>query len=118
ALGGSLVRAAEPVHGRASTIHHDGCGIFAGLSPTITAARYHSLVADESTLPECLEISARANDGAIMAVRHRRLPIVGLQFHPESILTDTGYPLLATFLRQIGLTVADPLPTLSNELAG
>jgi len=115
ALGAQIVPAAEPIHGRACQIRHDGRGIFAGLTRTITAARYHSLVVDESSLPECLEVSARADDGAVMAIRHRRLPLVGLQFHPESILTELGYPLLAAFLRQIGLPLPHPLPTLAEE---
>ncbi|MBN1588613.1 MAG: gamma-glutamyl-gamma-aminobutyrate hydrolase family protein, partial [Pirellulales bacterium] len=115
ALGGQIIRAAEPIHGRPWQIEHDGRGVFAGLPKTITAGRYHSLVVDEASLPECLEISARAADGTIMAIRHRRLPLVGLQFHPESILTEFGYPLLGAFLKQIGLTVAEPLPTLADE---
>ncbi|MBN2215823.1 MAG: aminodeoxychorismate/anthranilate synthase component II [Pirellulales bacterium] len=118
ALGGRVVRAAEPIHGRTSSIRHDGREIFAGLPEVITVARYHSLVVDETTLPECLEVSARTDDGTIMAIRHRRLPIVGLQFHPESILTEWGYPLLAGFLHRIGLPTPDPLPTLAEEYAG
>jgi len=118
ALGGRIVRAAEPIHGRAWQIRHDGRRIFAGLPEVITAARYHSLVVDEGSLPECLEVSARTADGTIMAIRHRRLPIVGLQFHPESILTELGYPLLAAFLRGIGLRVAEPLPMLGDERGG
>jgi anthranilate synthase component II len=117
ALGGRIVRAAEPIHGRACRVRHDGRGIFAGLPEVITAARYHSLVVDEGSLPECLEVSARADDGSVMALRHRRLPLVGLQFHPESILTELGYPLLAAFLRQISLPVPEPLPTLADEYA-
>ena len=138
ALGGRVVRAAEPVHGRSSRIHHDGRGIFSGLanSPlkkgasgtgidqqllfqrvanTLTAGRYHSLVVEESTLPAELEISARADDGTIMALRHRRLPVVGVQFHPESILTDDGYAVLAGFLRLAGLEPACPAPTAATE---
>ena len=115
ALGGRIARAVEPVHGRAWQIRHDGRGIFAGLDETITAGRYHSLVTDEATLPDCLEVSARTDDGTIMAVRHRSQPVVGLQFHPESILTELGYPLLAAFLRRIGLPLAEPIPTLAEE---
>ena len=110
ALGGRVVRAKEPVHGRASPIHHGSRGLFAGLPSPMAGARYHSLMADEASLPECLEITARTDNGTIMAVQHRNLPVFGLQFHPESILTDSGYPLLANFLRLAGLSVLSPLP--------
>jgi len=117
ALGGRIVRAAEPVHGRTSSIRHDGRGVFAGLPNPITGSRYHSLVVDGASLPDCLEVSARTGDGTVMALRHRELPVVGLQFHPESILTDHGYRLLAAFLRRAGLPVADPLPGIASERA-
>lgn len=110
AFGGRVVKAQEPVHGRASPMHHDGEGIFAGLSSPLSAARYHSLVVEETTLPKCLRVGARTSDGAVMAIAHRSLPIVGLQFHPESILTESGYPLLANFLRLAGLSVPGRLP--------
>ncbi len=110
ALGGRVVRAEEPVHGRASPIHHGSRGLFEGLPNPLAGGRYHSLMADETSLPKCLEITARTADGTIMAVEHRRLPVFGLQFHPESILTDSGYPLLANFLRLAGLPVLSPLP--------
>lgn len=99
ALGGRVVRAKEPVHGRSSAIRHDGRGVFTGLPQPIIGCRYHSLVVEEVSLPDCLEVSARLEDGTVMAVRHREFPVVGLQFHPESILTGVGYPLLAAFLR-------------------
>jgi len=117
ALGGRVVRSGDPVHGRASTIRHDGRGVFAGLENPIVAARYHSLVVDEASLPACLEVSARTEDGAVMAVRHRKLPLVGLQFHPESVLTDVGYPLLGGFLRCARLGVPDALPGMQEERA-
>jgi GMP synthase-like glutamine amidotransferase len=82
----------------------------------IVGCRYHSLVVEEASLPECLEVSARTEDGTIMALRHRRLPVVGLQFHPESILTDAGYAVLAAFLQLAGLTVPSPLPEIESEL--
>jgi anthranilate synthase component II len=110
AFGGRVIRANEPVHGRASPIRHNGRGLFAGLPNPLIGCRYHSLVVDETTLPECLEITARTDDGTIMAVEHRTLPVVGLQFHPESILTECGYPLLAAFLRRSGLATPDQLP--------
>ena len=115
ALGGRVVRAREPVHGRSFSIRHDGRGVFAGLPERIIGSRYHSLVVEEATLPACLEVSARTDDGTIMALRHRRLPVVGLQFHPESILTDTGYALLAGFLRLAGLAVPADVPTIGCE---
>ena len=115
ALGGRIIRAREPVHGRYSEIHHDGRGVFATLPQPIIGCRYHSLVVEEASLPACLEISARTDDGTIMALRHRTLPVVGLQFHPESILTDTGYVLLANFLRLAGLPVPGEIPTIGSE---
>jgi anthranilate synthase/aminodeoxychorismate synthase-like glutamine amidotransferase len=103
ALGGRIIRASRPVHGQSSTIYNDGRGLFEGLPERIVACRYHSLVVDERALPDCLEISARTSSGTVMALRHRRFPVVGLQFHPESILTESGYALLSGFLRLAGL---------------
>ncbi len=116
ALGARIVRAGEPVHGRASPIRHDGRGVFRGLPNPIAACRYHSLVVDEASLPDCLEVSARTDDGTVMALRHRRAPVVGLQFHPESILTDAGYRLLAGFLRVAGLRAPPRVPGIESEL--
>jgi len=116
ALGGRIVRAREPVHGRASPIYHDGRGIFAGLPSPISAGRYHSLVVEEASLPACLEVCARTADGTIMALGHRQRPVVGLQFHPESILTEAGYALLAAFLRMAGLAAGSSWPSLQEEL--
>jgi anthranilate synthase/aminodeoxychorismate synthase-like glutamine amidotransferase len=116
ALGGRIVRAAEPVHGRTSLVYHNGRGVLAGLPSPIVATRYHSLVVDEASLPPELEVTARTEDGTIMAIQHRRLPIVGLQFHPESILTEHGYAILAAFLRRAGLRVSGELPTIDGEL--
>ncbi len=110
ALGARIVRAREPVHGRTSSIYHDSQGVFAGLPSPMTAGRYHSLVVDETSLPDCLQVSARTADGTIMALRHQDLPIVGLQFHPESILTEHGYRLLAGFLNVAGVGMVSPLP--------
>ena len=98
-FGGSVVRAAAPMHGKTSTIEHDGRGVFTGIDGPFTASRYHSLIVAEEGLPPELEISARTReDGAIMGIRHRRLPIHGVQFHPESILTGEGHRLLRNFL--------------------
>jgi anthranilate synthase/aminodeoxychorismate synthase-like glutamine amidotransferase len=115
ALGGRIDRAGEPVHGRTSLVHHDGRGVFAGLASPIVGCRYHSLVVVESSLPDCLEVSARTDDGTVMALRHRELPVVGLQFHPESILTDVGYPILAGFLRRCGLSATEPAGGIESE---
>lgn len=98
AFGGSILRAPEPVHGRVSPIEHSGEGVFAGLPRPLHAARYHSLVVSSRNLPDCLEVTATTQDGLIMALQHRRLPLVGVQFHPESILTIAGHRLLYNFL--------------------
>jgi len=98
AFGGTVARAQKQMHGKTSRIEHDGKGVFAGLGPGFEATRYHSLVVLESSVPEPLEISARAEDGEIMGLRHRRFPVEGVQFHPESILTGQGKALLKNFL--------------------
>ncbi len=97
--GGTVVRAAMPMHGKTSTIEHNGRGLFSGLTAPFLASRYHSLVVAEDTLPETLEITARTQeDGTIMGLRHRTLPVHGVQFHPESILTGEGKRILRNFL--------------------
>ena len=96
AFGGQVGQARELVHGKASAVHHDGRGLFAGLPEDFLAGRYHSLAA--TTVPECFEVSATAADGEVMAVRHRELPIDGVQFHPESVLTPHGRDLAENFL--------------------
>jgi anthranilate synthase/aminodeoxychorismate synthase-like glutamine amidotransferase len=99
-FGGRVVRAPAPRHGKTSPIEHDGQGLFEGLRTSIDVGRYHSLVVEEATWPAELEIAARsADDGLVMALRHRRLPIHGVQFHPESILTADGRSMLRNFLR-------------------
>lgn len=115
ALGGRIVRAAEPMHGRASQVLHNDEGLFAGLPNPLSVGRYHSLVVDEASLPADLAVTARTRDGTIMALAHRRWPIVGVQFHPESILTERGYDLLARFVELAGLPIAAPLPTMEKE---
>ena len=115
ALGGQVVCAAEPMHGRSSLVFHDGEGIFAGLPSPIECGRYHSLVVPEATLPDCLLATARTSDGVVMAIKHRAHPVWGVQFHPESILTEHGYPLLASFLRLAGLAVPEELPGMADE---
>jgi anthranilate synthase/aminodeoxychorismate synthase-like glutamine amidotransferase len=103
ALGGRIVRAPSPVHGRPSEIRHDGSGLFNGLPSPIRVGRYHSLVAEPATLSYSLRPTAWTDDGVVMAFEHRRLPVYGVQFHPESILTEFGYEMLANFLRLAGL---------------
>lgn len=101
ALGGRVIPARSLVHGRTSEIHHDGDGIFAGLPSPLVAARYHSLAIDDAHLPPCLKVCARTSDGEIMAIRHRRWPLVGVQFHPESFMTAAGAQIMANFLGPI-----------------
>jgi anthranilate synthase/aminodeoxychorismate synthase-like glutamine amidotransferase len=95
--GATVVRAPRLMHGKTSSIEHEGEGVFAGLRSPLTATRYHSLVIDPATVPDCLQITAHC-DGVIMGIRHRELPIEGVQFHPESILTEAGHDLLLNFL--------------------
>jgi anthranilate synthase/aminodeoxychorismate synthase-like glutamine amidotransferase len=99
AFGGKVVRARTPVHGKAEEIVHDGSSLFRGAPKPLRAGRYHSLVLDARTLPRQLKVSARTKDGIVMALRHVRLPVFGVQFHPESILTPDGQTLLGNFLR-------------------
>jgi anthranilate synthase component 2 len=103
-FGGKIVKARKVMHGKTSEIYHDGKGVFTGLASPFTATRYHSLVIDEDSIPDCLEVTAwtqrEAGDREIMGVRHKRLAIEGVQFHPESILTQHGHRLLENFLSQ------------------
>lgn len=99
-FGGRVVRAPYPVHGKTSLIHHCGRGVFAGLPTPFRATRYHSLIVDAATLPECLEPTAHTADGLIMGLRHKHYPVEGVQFHPESIMSEAGHNLLANFLRR------------------
>jgi para-aminobenzoate synthetase component 2 len=98
--GGKVVRAKELMHGKTSPVLHEGQGVFAGLPNPLTATRYHSLIAERESLPDCLEITAWLADGTVMGLRHRDYPhLQGVQFHPESVLTQEGHALLANFLR-------------------
>lgn len=99
-FGGKVVRAARLMHGKTSRVHHDGRGILAGLPEPFEAGRYHSLIAQPEMMPDVLEVSARTDEGEIMAVRHRTLAVEGVQFHPESVLTPQGPLLMDNFLRQ------------------
>ncbi|MBZ4410395.1 aminodeoxychorismate/anthranilate synthase component II [Myxococcus sp. XM-1-1-1] len=98
AFGGNVIRAPEPVHGKSARIRHEGSGVFTGASQGFQAARYHSLVVEASSLPASLEATAWSQDGLIMALRHRERPVVGFQFHPESVLTPEGPTLVRNFL--------------------
>ena len=98
AYGAQVVRAGRPMHGKTSDISHDGTGLFAGLPTPFTATRYHSLVLERASLPPELLVTASAEDGEIMAIRHRTHPVVGTQFHPESVLTEWGHRILERFL--------------------
>lgn len=101
AFGGRVIRAPELMHGKTSLVDHDGQTIFRGLPQPLTCTRYHSLIVEEQSLPAALEVSARvAGEGTIMALRHRTLPIEGVQFHPESVLTESGKHLIANFLER------------------
>jgi len=96
--GGDVVAAPTLMHGKTSSVHHDGRGVFAGLPEPFVATRYHSLVVEPTTVPEVLEVTATTGDGVIMGLRHRSLPVEGVQFHPESLLTPSGPALLSNFL--------------------
>nr|WP_319246445.1 aminodeoxychorismate/anthranilate synthase component II [uncultured Celeribacter sp.] len=101
AFGGNVVRCHEIVHGKMGEIYHEGKGVFAGLPSPLQGTRYHSLVVDRATLPDCLEVTAELKDGTIMGLRHKTLPIEGVQFHPESIRSEHGHDMFRTFLTQL-----------------
>jgi len=102
AYGAVVVRAPELLHGKTSLVHHDGVGVLEGLADPFTATRYHSLALDPATVPDELEVTARTDSGVIMAVRHRSLAVEGVQFHPESVLTEGGHRMLANWLAVCG----------------
>lgn len=117
AFGATVNRAPELLHGKTSVVTHSGAGVLAGLPDPFTATRYHSLAVVESTLPDEIEVTARAGSGVVMAMRHRTLPIEGVQFHPESVLTQAGHLLLANWLVQCGLPEAlERAPALAAEV--
>ncbi len=101
AFGGKVVRATDIVHGKMGQMHHDNTGVFAGLPTPFAATRYHSLVVERESLPECLHITAALEDGTIMGLQHRELPLHGVQFHPESIRSEHGHALLQNFLNEM-----------------
>jgi para-aminobenzoate synthetase component 2 len=118
AWGGVVERAPELLHGKTSLVHHDGAGVLAGLPDPFVATRYHSLSIRPDTLPAALEVTGRTEGGVIMAVRHRELPVVGVQFHPESVLTEGGHRLLANWMAAAGHPVPEPtVEALTAEAA-
>ncbi len=98
AFGAKIVRAPEPMHGKISPIHHEGKGVFANIPSPLAVTRYHSLTIDPASMPDCLEVTSQTEDGVIMGVQHKELPIHGVQFHPESIASEHGHQLLKNFL--------------------
>ena len=108
AFGGQVVAAPEIVHGKMGEIHHHGAGVFAGLPSPLKATRYHSLVVDRASLPDVLEVTAALSDGTIMGLRHRNLPIEGVQFHPESIRSEHGHAMLQNFLNTLKTSTKVP----------
>ncbi|MEZ5816694.1 MAG: aminodeoxychorismate/anthranilate synthase component II [Hyphomicrobiaceae bacterium] len=104
AYGGKVIRAPQPMHGKLSTIRCEGTGIFAGVPSRFEVTRYHSLIVERASLPECLAITAETDDGIIMGLQHRTHPVHGVQFHPESIASEHGHDLLANFLQSAGLS--------------
>ena len=100
--GGKVVRAGAIVHGKSSALHHDGRGLYEGLPQNTPVARYHSLIVERESLPDCLEVASELEDGTIMGLRHKEYPVEGIQFHPESILTPEGHKMLANFLKRLG----------------
>lgn len=108
AFGGKVIRAPQLMHGKLSQIHHKGEGIFKDLPDPFEATRYHSLIVERDSLPDCLHITAETNDGLIMALQHEKFPIYGVQFHPESIASEHGHKLLANFLQLAGFKTKTP----------
>lgn len=106
-FGGKVIRAPLCMHGKMSRISHEGKGVFEGLSNEFAATRYHSLTLDPDQFPDCLEITARSEDGVIMGIQHKEMPIYGVQFHPESIASEHGHDILANFMKLAGLKVKE-----------
>ena len=114
-FGGDVILGAEPVHGRTSCVEHNGRGVFSHVPQGFAACRYHSLVLDRKTLPDVLEVTAWLANETLMAIQHREYCVVGLQFHPESVLTNSGYLVLANFLKMAGIDVPENDLTLDSE---
>ena len=115
AYGGKVIRAPVPLHGQLSTIRHQGLGLFAGVPERFQVTRYHSLIVERSSLPDCLEVTAETSDGLIMGLQHKTHPVHGVQFHPESIASEHGHDLLANFLKVAGIS---PKRRNAKEKAG
>jgi anthranilate synthase component 2 len=118
AYGGKIVGAPELLHGKTSLIHHDGTGLYAGMKPEFQAVRYHSLVADRRSLPDSLIVDAETAEGIVMGLRHREVPLFGVQYHPESILTDGGKILLQNFLDVVAASAEQPVALATSIPAG
>jgi len=118
AYGGRIVRARRPMHGKASPVMHDGTSVFVGLPSPLYTTRYHSLVIEAATMPGVLRVTATSDDGEIMAVAHRSYPVIGVQFHPESALTEHGYAMLDTFLHGPAGNAADQRSMLPDRADG
>jgi anthranilate synthase/aminodeoxychorismate synthase-like glutamine amidotransferase len=116
ALGGNVVRATAPMHGQSSQIEHSGRGLFENLPSPLRVGRYHSLIVEQTNLSKALTVTATTEDGVIMAFEHAQYPVFGVQFHPESILTEHGYHLLANFLRAANIMPPSGTPSMSSEL--
>jgi anthranilate synthase component 2 len=116
AFDGKVVRSTVPMHGRTSDVYHRGTGLFADVLNPFTACRYHSLEVDADSLPDCLEATAETWDAVNMGLRHREWPVVGLQFHPESALTQYGYRVLYNFLKLARLPLPDKIPSIDDEV--
>ena len=114
-FGGKVVRAPHVMHGKTSQISHDGAGLFAGLPSPFTATRYHSLIVERDSVPDVLTVTAESEDGLVMGLRHRDLPVAGVQFHPESILTNGGHDLLRNFLALVRAPRADAAAVSGQE---
>ena len=114
AYGAKVGRAGEIRHGKTSMIHHEGKGVLAGLQSPFEAIRYHSLVVYPETVPDCLEVTAWTDNGLVMGLRHKEHPVEGVQFHPESIMTPVGKPLLQNFLEQVGRASSHPIDTMGK----
>jgi anthranilate synthase/aminodeoxychorismate synthase-like glutamine amidotransferase len=118
AYGAKIVGAPELLHGKTSLIHHDGTGLYRGMKPEFQAVRYHSLVADRRTLPDSLIVDAETSEGIVMGLRHRDEALFGVQFHPESILTDGGKVLLQNFLDVVAASAAEPIELATSVPGG
>jgi anthranilate synthase/aminodeoxychorismate synthase-like glutamine amidotransferase len=116
AFGGRICRAPRPIHGQAGLMYHRGESLLAGIANPFSACRYHSLIVDSRDFPSCLQVLAWTADGLTMALRHRQFAVMGVQFHPESVLTPPGYQILAGFLRAAGIPTPPQLPHPTDEL--